>query len=63
MAKILKFAHALIIFLSLIVLVTSNGKFFFAPVLNFILYDIQITHLFITILFDSYLTSQIVCSV
>jgi len=62
MAEILKFAHALIIFLSLTVLVTSNGKFFSAHVFNLFFMTYIITHLFIVILFNSYLTSQIMCS-
>ena len=60
MPENLKFFYVLIIFVSLIILVTSNGKFF-SQLFYILLHIIYIiVHLFLVILLNSYLTSQIV---
>jgi len=61
MAGILKFVHALVIFLSLIGLVTSGSKLFFSSILNYLLYHTQNrSSFFLLLIFNSYLKSQII---
>lgn len=59
MTRKLKFINALIIFLSLVVLVTSNSKFFLTPILNYLLFLHIVVDLFLLTYLHFYLTWQI----
>jgi hypothetical protein len=63
MVKIIKFIQIFIVFLSLIVLITSDSKFSSKPISNYLLYTVlYITiHLFLVIFLYSYLILQISC--